>query len=74
MLAADLAAQREPARPTHRIRLGWMPVDLWLSIYVEPPNSVTLEIAHAFDVVHSHQQLSLFKPKRRAPLPADPHL
>ncbi len=42
------------------IRLGWGLVDLWLSSYAAPPESVTLDIADTLDVVHGHQQLSLF--------------
>ena len=42
------------------IRLGEVLVDLWLSSYAEPPESVTLDIDDTLDVVHGHQQLSLF--------------
>lgn len=35
-------------------------VDLWLSSYAAPPESVTLDIDDTVDVVHGHQQLSLF--------------
>ncbi|RRI01497.1 IS1380 family transposase [Mesorhizobium tamadayense] len=42
------------------IRLGWVLVDLWLSSYDAPPKSVTLDIDDTVDVVHGHQQLSLF--------------
>jgi hypothetical protein len=35
-------------------------VDLWLSSYAAPPKSVTLDIDDTVDVVHGHQQLSLF--------------
>ncbi|MEO5756028.1 MAG: IS1380 family transposase [Mesorhizobium sp.] len=42
------------------IRLGRVLVDLWLSSYVAPPKSVTLDIDDTVDVVHGHQQLSLF--------------
>jgi hypothetical protein len=42
------------------IRLGWVLVDLWLSSYAAPPKSVTLDIDDTVDVVHGHQQLSLF--------------
>lgn len=37
-----------------------MLVDLWLSSYPSPPESVTLDIDDTLDVVHCHQQLSLF--------------
>jgi hypothetical protein len=42
------------------IRLGHVLVDLWLSSYEAPPTSVTLDIDDTLDVVHGHQQLSLF--------------
>jgi Transposase DDE domain group 1 len=42
------------------IRLGDVLVDLWLSSYAAPPESVTLDIDDTLDVVHGHQQLSLF--------------
>jgi hypothetical protein len=42
------------------IRLGEVLVDLWLSSYATPPASVTLDIDDTLDVVHGHQQLSLF--------------
>ncbi|PRX01546.1 UNVERIFIED_ORG: IS4 family transposase [Martelella mediterranea] len=42
------------------IRLGRVLVELWLSSYAAPPESVTLDIDDTVDVVHGHQQLSLF--------------
>ncbi|MFC3320638.1 IS1380 family transposase [Mesorhizobium cantuariense] len=42
------------------IRLGRVLVDLWLSSYVAPPKSVTLDIDDTLDAFHGHQQLSLF--------------
>ena len=42
------------------IRLGDVLVDLWLSSYSAPPAMVTLDIDDTLDVVHGHQQLSLF--------------
>ena len=42
------------------IRLGHVLVDLWLSSCRTPPDSVALEIDDTLDVVHGHQQLSLF--------------
>jgi hypothetical protein len=42
------------------IRLGRALVELWLSSYPAPPKSVTLDIDDTLDVVHGHQQLSLF--------------
>jgi hypothetical protein len=42
------------------IRLGGVLVDLWLSSHATPPENVTLDIDDTVDVVHGHQQLSLF--------------
>ncbi len=42
------------------IRLSNVLVDLWLQSYQAPPASVTLVIDDTLDVVHGHQQLSLF--------------
>ncbi len=42
------------------IGLGTVLVDLWLQSYKAPPASVTLDIDDTVDVVHGHQQLSLF--------------
>ncbi|MDN2584333.1 IS1380 family transposase [Aquibium sp. ELW1220] len=42
------------------IRLSNVLVDLWLQSYQAPPASVTLDIDDTVDVVHGHQQLSLF--------------
>lgn len=42
------------------IGLGTVLVDLWLQSYKAPPASVTLDIDDTLDVVHGHQQLSLF--------------
>ena len=42
------------------IRLGRVLVDLWLSSRATPPENVTLDIDDTVDVVHGHQQLSLF--------------
>ncbi|PBB95667.1 hypothetical protein CK224_25835 [Mesorhizobium sp. WSM3862] len=50
-----------------------MLVDLWLSSYAAPPKSVTLDVDDTLDVVHGHQQLSLFN-AFRALLPSDPCL
>src|SRR4051794_1605798 len=35
-------------------------VDLWCASYPRPPPSVILDIDDTLDVVHGHQQLSLF--------------
>ena len=42
------------------IRLGRVLLDLWLASYPAPPADVTLDIDDTCDVVHGHQQLSLF--------------
>lgn len=42
------------------MRLGGVLVDLWLSSYAAPPENITLDIDDTVDVVHGHQQLSLF--------------
>ena len=42
------------------IRLGRVLLDLWLASYPAPPAQVTLDIDETCDVVHGHQQLSLF--------------
>jgi hypothetical protein len=42
------------------IRLGRVMLDLWLASYSAPPVAVTLDIDDTCDVVHGHQQLSLF--------------
>lgn len=42
------------------IRLGRVMVDLYCASYAAPPKAVTLDIDDTCDVVHGHQQLSLF--------------
>src|SRR5215208_5031719 len=42
------------------IRLMGMMVDLYCASYKTPPETVTLDIDDTVDVVHGHQQLSLF--------------
>ena len=42
------------------IRLTAALIDLWMDSYVTPPTAVTLDIDDTCDVVHGHQQLSLF--------------
>jgi Transposase DDE domain group 1 len=62
----DLASQPTVSRwenaPGLRevIRLGRVMLDLWCSSYATPPEAVTLDIDDTVDVVHGHQQLSLF--------------
>jgi Transposase DDE domain group 1 len=42
------------------IRLTYALVDQWIASYATPPACVTLDIDDTCDVVHGHQQLSLF--------------
>jgi hypothetical protein len=42
------------------IRLMGVMVDLYCASYTKPPQAVTLDIDDTVDVVHGHQQLSLF--------------
>lgn len=62
----DLASQPTLSRlenaPTVRdaIRLSYALVDQWLASYPAAPAGVTLDIDDSCDVVHGHQQLSLF--------------
>ena len=62
----DLCSQPTISRwenaPTLReiIHLMGVMVDLWCASYPAPPEAVTLDIDDTLDVVHGHQQLSLF--------------
>jgi Transposase DDE domain group 1 len=42
------------------IRLRGVMIDLYCTSYSKPPPAVTLDIDDTVDVVHGHQQLSLF--------------
>jgi len=42
------------------IRLMGVMIDLYCASYAKPPHAVTLDIDDTVDVVHGHQQLSLF--------------
>jgi Transposase DDE domain group 1 len=42
------------------LRLGYAMIDLWCQSHVRPPRAITLDIDDTLDVVHGHQQLSLF--------------
>jgi len=42
------------------IRLMGVMIDLYCASYAKPPDAVTLDIDDTVDVVHGHQQLSLF--------------
>src|SRR6187399_3741690 len=63
---ADLMSQPTVSRwenaPNLRelVKLGGVIVDLYCASYPTPPNAVTLVIDDTVDVVHGHQQLSLF--------------
>ncbi|MGC2413424.1 MAG: IS1380 family transposase [Stellaceae bacterium] len=63
---ADLCSQPTVSRwenaPSLRdlIRLMGVMVDLYCASYAAPPAAVTLDIDDTVDVVHGHQQLSLF--------------
>jgi hypothetical protein len=62
----DLCSQPTMSRwenaPTLRevIRMTYAMVDIYCASYVHPPRAVTLDIDDTVDVVHGHQQLSLF--------------
>ncbi len=63
---ADLCSQPTVSRwenqPDLRevIRMTYAMVDIYCASYPAPPGSVTLDIDDTVDVVHGHQQLSLF--------------
>ena len=63
---ADLASQPTLSRlenaPSLRdaIRLTYALIDQWMESYATPPDGVVLDIDDTCDVVHGHQQLSLF--------------
>jgi hypothetical protein len=42
------------------IRMTYAMIDLYCASYPRPPRAVTLDIDDTVDVVHGHQQLSLF--------------
>ena len=46
------------------IRLGRVMIDLDCASYPAPPEAVVLDIDDTVDVVHGHQQLSLFNSRR----------
>jgi len=62
----DLCSQPTVSRwenaPTLRevVRLSYALVDAYCDSYARPPTAVTLDIDDTVDVVHGHQQLSLF--------------
>ena len=63
---ADLCSQPTVSRwenaPTLRevVRMTYAMIDTYCASYKRPPRSVTLDIDDTLDVVHGHQQLSLF--------------
>jgi hypothetical protein len=63
---ADLCSQPTISRwenaPDLRtvIRLSYATIDMYCASYAKPPKAVTLDIDDTVDVVHGHQQLSLF--------------
>jgi hypothetical protein len=63
---ADLMSQPTASRwenaPNLRdlVKLGRVMVDLYCASYATPPEAVVLDIDDTVDVVHGHQQLSLF--------------
>jgi hypothetical protein len=42
------------------IRMARAMVDLWCQSYPRPPKAITLDVDDTADIVHGHQQLSLF--------------
>jgi len=62
----DLCSQPTVSRwenaPTRRevVRMTYAMIDLYCASYVRPPAAVTLDIDDTPDIVHGHQELSLF--------------
>jgi hypothetical protein len=61
-LCSQPTVSRWENAPTLRevIKLTYAMVDLYCASYARPPRAVTLDIDDTVDVVHGHQQLSLF--------------
>jgi Transposase DDE domain group 1 len=57
-----LSAEEAIKAPTQRevVRMTYAMIDLYCASYARPPAAVTLDIDDTPDVVHGHQQLSLF--------------
>jgi hypothetical protein len=53
------------------VRMTYAMIDLYCASYARPPAAVTLDIADTPDIVHGHQELSLYKPEPRFRLPSD---
>jgi hypothetical protein len=60
MFPTNAVAAGECSRLRDVIRLTYILVDAWMDSYRCEPASVTLDIDDTCDVVHGHQQLSLF--------------
>ncbi len=60
MLAADGIAFRNAPNLRDVVRLTYAMIDIYCASYRRPPAAVTLDIDDTVDVVHGHQQLSLF--------------
>ena len=64
--AAPIFARSQPSRwenapsPREVIRMTYAIIDTYCASYKRPPRAVTLDIDDTLDVVHGHQQLSLF--------------
>jgi hypothetical protein len=62
----DLCSQPTMSRwenmPSYRevIRMTYAMIDLYCASYAKPPDAITLDIDDTVDVVHGHQQFSLF--------------
>jgi hypothetical protein len=62
LLCSQPTVSRWENAPTLRevIRMIYATVDIYCTSYADPPRAVTLDIDDTVDVVHGHQQLSLF--------------
>ena len=60
VFAADVSRLENGPSSRDAVRLTWALVDQWMVSYDQEPVSVILDIDHTCDVVHGHQQLSLF--------------
>ena len=60
MLAADRVALGKCADLREVVRLTYAMIDIYCASYRVRPRAVTLDIDDTVDVVHGHQQLSLF--------------
>ena len=61
LMSQPTVSRRENAQTLRDlVRLGRVRVDLYCTSYSTPPEAVVLDIDDTVDVVHGHQQLSLF--------------